>query len=221
MQIGRAGGFAARFREAIGATMVAESAATASLTVRRKSPGRRASRRRRKSAGAVSRAARDGQPIADADVAAAQAIQAAELRHGGVEQLRDREQRVAALDPVGGDGLSTRWRRRGRRRDRRRTADRARARRPSARDARSRAASSVAGARGMIRSWPGRMRELTLRVVRFGDVGAATREACARRSASVSPLLTVYQFSAPRSDAGALVSRAVSLSAVPVGTFTS
>src|SRR5258708_34706199 len=61
-----------------------------------------------------------------------------------------------------------------------------------------RAASSVAGARGMISSWPGRSRD---RVVRLLASATSARETPNRRATvrSVSPLLAVYHFSAEES----------------------
>ncbi len=83
-----------------------------------------------------------------------------------------------------------------------------------------RAASSVAGARGMISSWPGRSRD---RVVRLLASATSARETPNRRATvrSVSPLLAVYHFSAEKSAGEAAASFAVKRSAVPLGTFIS
>src|SRR5215203_4661349 len=83
-----------------------------------------------------------------------------------------------------------------------------------------RAASRVAGARGMISSWPGRSRDLALRL--FASA-TSVRETPKRRATvtSVSPFLAVYQFSAEKSAGEASASFALRRSAVPAGTFTS
>ena len=83
-----------------------------------------------------------------------------------------------------------------------------------------RAASSVAGARGMISSWPGRRRDLTVRL--FASATSA-RDTPNRRAtvSSVSPFFAVYHLSAEKSAGEASASFAFKRSAVPFGTFTS
>src|SRR4051812_35438477 len=83
-----------------------------------------------------------------------------------------------------------------------------------------RAASRVVGARGMISSWPGRRRDLTVRL--FASATSA-RDTPNRRAtvSSVSPFFAEYHFSAEKSAGDASASLAFRRSAVPVGTFIS
>src|SRR5262245_28016582 len=83
-----------------------------------------------------------------------------------------------------------------------------------------RAASSVAGARGIIGSCPGRSFDFVESVLASATSLRVTPNLRATVS-SVSPFFAVYHLNALKSAGEASASRAVSLSAVPTGTLTS
>src|SRR5205085_1638436 len=83
-----------------------------------------------------------------------------------------------------------------------------------------RAASSVAGARGIISSCPGRRRDVAVRLLASATSVRDTPKWRATVS-SVSPFFAVYHLKAEKSAGEASASFAFRRSAVPAGTFIS
>jgi hypothetical protein len=149
------------------------------------------------------------------DGVAAKAVPALDLVDRGVEQPGDLRECVAALDLVVG------WRPGGRRATGTSPVPETGRDAATAGAARSvRVASRVAGARGMMSSWPAATRARVLRLFAAASSFLLTRSFRAI-VVNVSPRLTLCQFRALKSSGVADDRRERNTSPVPAGTFTS